>query len=125
MKARAEETFQPEVGADISTFLNLLKKSPADLVVGWALAPDGPKVVAYRVRGTNANALIASYVAAVRASHPGLRSAKSVFAGRDVTVTSGLTPERGYLYAKDDVLYATSTRHTPGPQLRQLLAELP
>ncbi len=46
-------------------------------------------------------------------------------AGKDVTVVSGITPERGYLYSKDIVLYATSTKHTPEPQLSELLSKLP
>jgi hypothetical protein len=108
LKARPEVSFAPEVSADISVFLNRLRKSPADLSVAWALSDDGPKVVAYRVIDTDANALVKSFVEAVRGREK-IRSAKTVLAGKDVIVTFGVSVFRGYVYAKDDVLYATNT----------------
>jgi hypothetical protein len=125
MKANPEQSIQPEVSADISTFLARLRKKPADLLVAWALAPDGPKVIAYSVRGADEDALVPSFVTAVRNASAEIRTAKATLAGKDVTVISGITPERGYLYANGDVLYATSTKHTPEPQLSELLSKLP
>lgn len=124
LKAGPEVSFAPEVSADISTFLNRLRKSPSDLSVAWALSDDGPKVVAYRVIGTDADALVKSFVGAVRKRQK-IRSAKTVVAGKDVIVTFGVSVFRGYIYAKDDVLYATNTSHVSTHELEELLSKLP
>jgi len=46
-------------------------------------------------------------------------------AGKDVTVTFGVSLFRGYVYAKDDVLYATNTSHVSTHELEELLSKLP
>jgi hypothetical protein len=54
LKSRPQQFFSPEVRANVSKFLERLRKSPSDLSVAWALLPDGvPRVVAYRVRGAS------------------------------------------------------------------------
>ena len=67
LKSRPQQFFSPEVRANVSKFLERLRKSPSDLSVAWALSPDGvPKVVAYRVRGASADTLVASQAEARR-----------------------------------------------------------
>jgi hypothetical protein len=124
LKSRPQQFFSPEVRANVSKFLERLRKSPSDLSVAWALSPDGvPKVVAYRVRGAGADTLVASYAEALVAR---IHSAKTVVSGKDVTVTSaGRGPARGYLYAKDDILYFAWTDYTSGHEFRELLRKLP
>ncbi len=95
LKARPEVSFAPEVGADVSKFLNRLRKSPSDLSVAWALSDDGPKVVAYRVIGTDADALGKSFVEALPEREK-IRTATTVLAGKDVTITFGVSLFRGY-----------------------------
>ncbi len=124
LKSRPQQFFSPEVRADVPKFLERLRKSASDLSVAWALSPDGaPKVVAYRVRGARADTLVTSYVEALEAR---IRLAKTVFSGKDVTVTSaGRGPARGYLYAKDDILYFAWTDYTTRHEFRELLRKLP
>jgi len=66
---------------------------------------------------------VASYAEAlVTRNH----SAKTVVSGKDVTVTSaGRGPARGYLYAKDDILYFAWTDYTSRHEFRELLRKLP
>jgi hypothetical protein len=124
LKSRPQQFFSPEVRANVSKFLERLRKSPSDLSVAWALSPDGvPKVVAYRVRGASADTLMVSYAEAVEAR---IRLAKTVVSGKDVTVTSaGRGPARGYLYAKDDILYFAWTDYTSRHEFKELLRKLP
>jgi hypothetical protein len=124
LKSRPQQFFSPEVRANVSKFLERLRKSPSNLSVAWALSPDGvPKVVAYRVRGASADTLVASYAEALEAK---IRLAKIVVSGKDVTVTSaGRGPARGYLYAKDDILYFAWTDYTSRHEFGELLRKLP
>jgi hypothetical protein len=66
LEASPEEAFSPEVSVDISRFLERLHRPSSDLTVAWATAESGPKVVAYRLRGATARALINAYVGAIR-----------------------------------------------------------
>jgi hypothetical protein len=124
LKSRPQQFFSPEVRANVSKFLERLRKSPSDLSVAWALLPDGvPKVVAYRVRGASADTLVASYAEALEAK---ICLAKILVSDKDVTVTSaGRGPARGYLYAKDDILYFAWTDYTSRHEFGELLRKLP
>jgi hypothetical protein len=124
LKSRPQQFFSPEVRANVSKFLERLRKSPSDLSVAWALLPDGvPEVVAYRVRGASADTLVASYAEALEAK---ICLAKILVSDKDVTVTSGgRGPARGYLYAKDDILYFARTDYTSRHQFGELLRMLP
>ena len=124
MKSRPQQFFSPEVRANVPKFLERLRKSVSDLSVAWALSPDGvPKLVAYRVRGASADTLVTSYAEALEAR---IRLAKTVFSGKDVTVTSaGRGPARGYLYSNDDVLFFAWTDYTSRHEFRELLRKLP
>lgn len=81
-------------------------------------------MVADRVIGTDADALVKSFVEAVPEREK-IRTATTVLAGKDVTVTFGVSLFRGYLYAKDDVLYATNSSHVSTHELEELLSKLP
>jgi hypothetical protein len=128
LKASPETAFSPEVSVDAATFLEELRKPSSDLTVAWALSGEGPKVVGYRVVGTSAKALVDAYVDAIRAeADPTTISVtRRVLSGKTVTVTSrGLPSARGYLYAKDDMLFTAWTGHITSTELAELLQQLP
>jgi hypothetical protein len=128
LRARPEEAFSPEVSVEGSRFLELLHKAPSDLTVAWAIAEDGPKVVAYRVRGATAKALVDAYVGAIRErlGQGPLSVARRALWGKEVTVTShGLPSSRGYLYATQDLLFAAWTDHINRRELAELIPHLP
>ena len=82
-----------------------------------------PKVVAYRVRGASADTLVASYAEALEAK---ICLAKILVSDKDVTVTSaGRGPARGYLYAKDDILYFAWTDYTSRHEFGECCASCP
>jgi hypothetical protein len=123
LKAMPELSFQAELDADIAAFLRRLDESPADLTVAWALAPEGPKVTAYRVIGAGPHRLVRAYVFAVKAR---VRTRTIALAGKEVTLTMRVSPRlRGYLYASGDVLYAAGSTHTSRAEVEELLSELP
>jgi hypothetical protein len=122
LAAGTEQFVQPELRLDVQRFLTLLDREPSDLTVAWALAPDGPKVIAYRVRGGGGAELIRAHVRAV-AEHP--MTAETMVAGKRVIVATGPIPaRRGYLYAHDGVLYAAGSDHVTTPELRELMSKL-
>jgi hypothetical protein len=128
LKASPETAFSPEVSVDASTFLGALRKPPSDLTVAWALSGEGPKVVGYRVVGASAHALVAAYVKAIRAeADPAeISVTRRALSGKTVTVTSrGIPSARGYLYAKDDMLFTAWTGHITSQELAELLTQLP
>jgi hypothetical protein len=67
--------------------------------------------------------LVASYAEAPEAK---IYLAKILVSDKDVTVTSsGRGPARGYLYAKDDILYLAWTDYTSRHEFGELLRKLP
>jgi len=125
LKSRPEFSspyFLPEFRADPQRFLERLDKGPRDLTVAWALAPEGIQVIAYRVRGAKASALVAAYLA-VTSRHVRARTIDVV--GRNVTMIRAELPQRGFLYAYGDVLYAANSYHVDGRELDELIAKLP
>jgi len=125
LKNRPESSspyFLPEFRPDVRTFLRRLNKSPADLTVAWALAPEGIQVIAYRVRGTKASQLVDAYVSTASAT---ARARQIEVAGRKVTLITAALPQRGFLYAHRDVLYAANSYHVEGSELEELIAKLP
>jgi hypothetical protein len=130
LKASPEEAFSPEVSIDASRFLERLEKRASDLTVAWAIAENGvgPKVVAYRVTGATAEALVDAYVAAIRERlSPGkLSVAKRSLWGKNITVSSrGLPSSRGYIYANHDLLFTAWTDHITPRELADLIPQLP
>jgi hypothetical protein len=123
LQARPESSFQAELDVDLARFMRSLDRSARDLSVAWALAPDGPKVVAYRVLGVDAKELVSAYVGAVRTE---IRARRIQLAGKQVTLTVRVSPlRRGYLYADGDVLYAAGSTHTRQDEFEELLSGLP
>jgi hypothetical protein len=128
LKASPEQAFSPEVSVDISRFLERLGKPSSDLSVAWAIAQSGPKVVAYRVRGATAQALIDAYVGAIRErlGRGTLRVARRLLWGKEITVTShGLPSSRGYLNANHGILFTTWSDHISARELAELIPRLP
>jgi hypothetical protein len=123
LKAKPEPTLQPELGLDVHAFLRRLRKMPSDLTVAWAVAPDGPKVFAYRVGGTKPTDLVRAYVESVE-ERP--QAVTAFMARKRITVVTGdVRLRNGYLYAHGDVLYAAGSDHVSPPELRELLSKLP
>jgi hypothetical protein len=76
------------------------------------------------VIGTDADALVKSFVEALPEREK-IRTATDGVGRKDVTITFGVSLFRGYVYAKDDVLYATNTSHVSTHELEELLSKLP
>jgi hypothetical protein len=128
VRASPEEAFSPEVSVDVSRLLERLHRRSSDLTVAWALAESGPKVVAYRVNGTTAEALLSAYVGAIREQLGGgpLTVTRRLLWGKRMTVTShGLPSSRGYLYANDDIVFTAWTDHISRRELAELIPRLP
>jgi hypothetical protein len=122
LEAAPEETFQPEVKVELSRFLENLDQPTGALSVAWATAPDGPKVVAYRVTAVEGDALLRAFVRAV----PDVRIRMQLIAGKQVTVAdSGVTGKLGYLYVHDDTLFVAGTNHLRPDETHELIAKLP
>jgi hypothetical protein len=122
VRAAPEETFQPEVDVELMRFLKFLDEPPSALIVAWATAPEGPKVVAYRVTGIRGDALLSSFVQAVR----GVRTMRRHIAGKQVAVAASGVPGRlGYLYANGDTLFVAGTNHLGAGEVEELLSKLP
>jgi hypothetical protein len=115
--------FQPQFRAAPRVFLTRLGARPSDLTIAWAVDPqEGIQVIAYRVPGANEGALIEAYLNATTDRGP-IRSID--VAGRDVTMIKSALPQRGFLYAHNDVLYAANSFHVDGRELGELIAKLP
>jgi hypothetical protein len=122
LEAAPEETFQPEVDVDLRRFLAHLDRPASALTVAWATAPDGPKVVAYRVTGMTANRLLRAFVRALADVHV----TTQVMAGKKVAVAdSGVRHRLGYLYARDETLFVGGTNHLRPDEAKELIAKLP
>jgi hypothetical protein len=123
LAAGTERFVQPELRLDVVKFLTLLDRDSSDLTVAWALAPDGPKVITYRVREAADRRLIRAYADSVSVNP---RTAETVVAGKHVTVATGPTStRRGYLYAHNGVLYVAGSDHVDPRELRELMSKLP
>jgi hypothetical protein len=114
--------FGPELRPDARTFLRRLDKSPDDLTVAWALAREGIQVIAYRVRGARPSQLVDAYLSATAAAG---RARPIEVAGRNVTLITATLPQRGFVHAYGDVLYAANSYHVDGSELEELVAKLP
>jgi hypothetical protein len=120
--ASPEQSFQPEVKVALGNLLAGVDAPASALTTAWALGPDGPKVVAYRVTGVPGRSLMRSFIRAVGDVH----TTEATIGGKRVTVAeAGVPRRRGYLYVNRDVLVVAGSTHLNTRELQELFARLP